>query len=50
MVAIEPDYEMYNKYPIEINNNYCGDDCNDEKIPLILTIKNGILVEFLIVL
>ena len=31
MVATEPEYEIYNKYTIEINNNYCGGgNCNDE--------------------
>ena len=31
MVVIEPEYDIYKQYPIEINKNYCGDDCSDEK-------------------
>ena len=31
MVTIESEYGMYNQYPIEIDNTYCGDNCDDEK-------------------
>ena len=31
MVVMEPEYDIYNLYPIEIDRNYCGGDCEDEK-------------------
>ena len=32
MVATEPEYEIYNEYPLEIIYNYCGgSNCEDEK-------------------
>ena len=30
MVVIEDEYDIYNQYPIEIDNNYCGGNCDDE--------------------
>ena len=32
MVVKEPEYDVYNLYPIEINKTYCGgEECEDEK-------------------
>ena len=31
MVVEEPDYDIYNQYPTEIDETYCGTNCNDEK-------------------
>ena len=31
MVAMEPEYDIYNLYPIEIDKNYCGNEFKDEK-------------------
>ena len=31
MVVMEPEYGIYNLYPIEIDKNYCREDCEDEK-------------------
>ena len=31
MVTMESEYDIYNQYPIEIDNTYCGDNCDDEK-------------------
>ena len=32
MVVIEPEYDIYNLYPIEIDKTYCGgEECEDEK-------------------
>ena len=31
MVTIQPEYEIYNQYPIETIETYCQDNCNDEK-------------------
>ena len=30
MVIIEPEYEIYNQYPIETIKSYCGGVCNDD--------------------
>ena len=32
MVTMESEYDIYNQYPIEIDNTYCGDNCDDENI------------------
>ena len=31
MVTMESEYDIYNQYPIKIDNTYCGDNCDDEK-------------------
>ena len=30
MTVMEPDYETYNSFTIDINNTYCGENCDDE--------------------
>ena len=31
MVLTEPEYNIFNQYAIEIDNSYCGENCDDEK-------------------